>query len=106
MGLGFPHFLAFNQNSKSWSRGQPPASQSSLARALIASLTVSRQAALQVLLQLLNKLLEALIGSLVADNRSEPVCTLDFAFQFLGIFNLTGRHQFCKTACQKLFIST
>jgi hypothetical protein len=43
---------------------------------------------LQVLLQLLNKLLEALIGRLVSDNRSEPVRTLDFAFQFVGIFNL------------------
>jgi hypothetical protein len=43
-----------------------------------------RQAALQVLLQLLNKLLEALIGRLVADNKSEPVLTLDFAFHSWG----------------------
>ena len=37
MNLGFLQFLFFNQNSKSRSGGQPLASQSSLARALIAS---------------------------------------------------------------------
>ena len=36
------------------------------------------QATLQALLQLLSKLNQALIGGLVADNRSEPVRTLDF----------------------------
>jgi hypothetical protein len=43
---------------------------------------------LQVLLQLLNELLQALIGRLVADDKSEPTRTFDFALQFIRIFNL------------------
>src|SRR6476660_5885847 len=50
--------------------------------------TSGGNALLQSLFQFLNELLQPLVGRLVGYARSQAACTLDFALQVMGIFNL------------------
>jgi hypothetical protein len=49
------------------------------------------QPVLQLLPELLNELLQPLVGRLVGDAGSQTACTLDFALQFVRIFDLIHR---------------
>ena len=95
---------ACNQNSKSRPAGRPLISHSSLARART---HVWRQCALAVSVSIPQRTASAIGRSLVGYARSQAACTLDFALQVMGIFNLIHRSSpsYKTTNAPKLFNS-